>query len=174
MNKIQGGKIFHTVDFLQLLFMPTGISQEKKICKLENGNVSLQIWFKMRLLEIGTMHKIKNFGSWLNTFKILNTPFNTKYYQCDILKCHFDMTFSSPGSVSGSQVLSITLHKEPQPAEPAELAGATATQTKKAVLSQGQRTVACFDLLFRQPSAGPSELVWRGQHFPEPLQFLLI
>ena len=73
-----------------------------------------------------------------------------------------DITFSSPGSVSGSQVLSITLHKEPQPAEPAELAGATATQTKKAVLSQGHRTVACFDLLFRQPSAGPSELIWGG------------
>ena len=83
-------------------------------------------------------------------------------------KSHFDVTFSSPGSVSGSQVLSITLHKEPQPAEPAELAGATATQTKKAVLSQGQRTVACFDLLFRQPSTGPSELVWGGGTFPQP------
>ena len=93
----------------------------------------------------------------------------TKYYQWEILKRHFNVTFSSPGSVSGSQVLSITLHKEPQPAEPAELAGATATQTKKAVLSQGQRTVACFDLLFRQPSAGPSELVWGGgQNFPKP------
>ena len=66
--------------------------------------------------------------------------------------------------------MSITLHKEPQPAEPAELAGATATQTKKAVLSQGHRTVACFDLLFRQPSAEPSELVWGGgdAKFPQP------
>ena len=96
-------------------------------------------------------------------------------YQWEILKRHFNVTFSSPGSVSGSQVLSITLHKEPQPAEPAELAGATATQTKKAVLSQGHRTVACFDLLFRQPSAGPSELIWGEQHFPNlPPIFLTI
>ena len=89
------------------------------------------------------------------------------YYQWEILKSHFDVTFSSPCE-SGSQVLSITLHKEPQPAEPAELAGATATQTKKAVLSQGHRTVACFDLLFRQPSAGPSQLVGGGGTFPQP------